>query len=431
MALVQRPLAAVLADRVDRAAHATSTGSAPASPACRATRRSCRRSSRGDGGDPERGATRDDRLQRGRRRCCRARRRRHRVLERRGRRAARAQAGDARSSRSTTSARPAYPELVLAVDAPTLAADPGLVDATVAALRRGYTAAPTSPARRARRADRGRARRRPRQAQPRAAGAGVRFTTPGGGSACWTRRRWRLGRLGGAVRDRARSAPDVAQLFARVDARTAARARPARRATSSAPSRAIRERGTTRSNPAAGARSRVSTSTWRRSRASGSTELAAAASTPRARAVDRVARQVHDQHVRARRARARAAARRRSARRRARRPQSRLHLRAEHQVGDERDDAGHALLRVQAGGTPRARSRAGPTSGRPPRGRCGPRARASRPRSPPRRAARSVPWTVGAAAAWPKRWATRIRQCQSAREYGWALHVTRNVAASM
>ena len=37
----------------------------------------------------------------------------------------------------------------------------------------------------------------------------------------------------------------------------------------------------------------------------------------------------------------------------------------------------------------------------------------------------------GAAAAWPKRCATRIRQCQSWCEYGWALVCTRYVAASM
>ena len=37
----------------------------------------------------------------------------------------------------------------------------------------------------------------------------------------------------------------------------------------------------------------------------------------------------------------------------------------------------------------------------------------------------SAPCTAGTAAAWPKRWATRMRQCQSCLEYGCALHVTR------
>ena len=42
----------------------------------------------------------------------------------------------------------------------------------------------------------------------------------------------------------------------------------------------------------------------------------------------------------------------------------------------------------------------------------------------------SVPWTVSAAAAWPKRWATSSRKCQSYFEYGCALQVTSSVAAS-
>ena len=43
---------------------------------------------------------------------------------------------------------------------------------------------------------------------------------------------------------------------------------------------------------------------------------------------------------------------------------------------------------------------------------------------------RSMPWTAGAAAAWPKRCATMIRQCHSFLEYGCALETTMYVAAS-
>ncbi len=42
----------------------------------------------------------------------------------------------------------------------------------------------------------------------------------------------------------------------------------------------------------------------------------------------------------------------------------------------------------------------------------------------------SAAWTAGTEAAWPNRWATSIRQCQSFFEYGCALQVTSSTAAS-
>ena len=84
-------------------------------------------------------------------------------------------------------------------------------------------------------------------------------------------------------------------------------------------------------------------------------------------------------------------------------------------------------------GTPRAPTPAVPTSARARSrpARCGARAPRARRRSPLRRAApaRCGPRTRDA--AWPNRWATSSRQCQSLFEYGWALQVTSSVAASM
>ena len=92
MALVQRPLAAVLAE-ARSAGRATSRAAGSASPASlQRRRRPAVDRPPGDGGDPARGSIHDHRLQRGRSRQ-RPRRRGHRVLERRGRRAARADAG--------------------------------------------------------------------------------------------------------------------------------------------------------------------------------------------------------------------------------------------------------------------------------------------------------------------------------------------------
>ena len=55
---------------------------------------------------------------------------------------------------------------------------------------------------------------------------------------------------------------------------------------------------------------------------------------------------------------------------------------------------------------------------------------ASSPSMPASSSSFSAVWTAGTDAAWPKRWATSTRQCQSAFEYGWALHVTISTAAS-
>ena len=95
---------------------------------------------------------------------------------------------------------------------------------------------------------------------------------------------------------------------------------------------------------------------------------------------------------------------------------------AEEQVGHQRGDRGYC---ARSGGTPGAPTRAAPTSGRPRRARCAPRAPRARPSMPASSSSFSAPCTAGAAAAWPKRWATSIRQCQSCCEYGCALQVTR------
>ena len=123
--------------------------------------------------------------------------------------------------------------------------------------------------------------------------------------------------------------------------------RPQRRSTRAAPSRAMRERGTTRSKPAASARSRTSGCTWAKK-----PRLRAPCSSPPARrleeldAVDRVGREVDDEHVDARDL-ARASLGPVSVDLVAGGLERRLDLRAEQQVGDERDDAGHHYCAVQ------------------------------------------------------------------------------------
>ena len=97
-------------------------------------------------------------------------------------------------------------------------------------------------------------------------------------------------------------------------------------------------------------------------------------------------------------------------------------LRAEQQVGDERDDARHGYC---------ARRRR--NSSRADCGRPQPCVISARPLRVSRTtisasiaassSSASAPWTVGAEAAWPKRCATSRRQCQSCLEYGRALHV--------
>ena len=162
---------------------------------------------------------------------------------------------------------PAYPELVLVTTPERLRDAPGA--------RRGHgrRAAPRlrGDARRAgRRA--GRARRRAPGVDRAGAARELAAVTPAftaarpGRSASWTRATLRrLGDLGAALRHRATSGP-TSRGCSRRRSPAQAPAEPAAprraRVTSSAPSRFIRERGTTWSKPAASARSRISTSTW-------------------------------------------------------------------------------------------------------------------------------------------------------------------------
>ncbi len=104
--------------------------------------------------------------------------------------------------------------------------------------------------------------------------------------------------------------------------------------------------------------------------------------------------------------------------------------RAEQQVGDERGDARHgywARVRRNSSRTDCGRPHMGCTSTRPSRSWRS----ASSPSMPASSSIPSVACTTGAAAAWPKRCAHRMRQCQSWFEYGWALQVTMKLAASM
>ena len=154
---------------------------------------------------------------------------------------------------------PAYPELVLVATRQTLEERPALVRATMRALQRGYTQTqfePESAVAAMLEAERG-LERAALTAQLDAVGpaftAGARAY---GELRPEVLRRWAA--WDAALRDPRRPhrrRPGVRLLVRR------ARQEPVRRSTSAAPSRAIRERGTTRSNPAASARRRVSAST--------------------------------------------------------------------------------------------------------------------------------------------------------------------------
>ena len=146
MPIVQRPLAAVIA----RGDGAGAPPARPRGPHGRRHRPALRRSRGRLRGQrrrrrPGRGRRGDDRLQRGLLARRRQGRRGDRLLERRGRGAAAPGRPDPRSSRSTEYGAPPYPELVLTTSRQTLDDDPELVDAVVAATRRGYAFAEPQP----------------------------------------------------------------------------------------------------------------------------------------------------------------------------------------------------------------------------------------------------------------------------------------------
>ena len=93
----------------------------------------------------------------------------------------------------------------------------------------------------------------------------------------------------------------------------------------------------------------------------------------------------------------------------------RLDLGPEQQVGHERGDAGHGYwrkVRASSWRTDSGRPQVWTTDARPVRTS----RRASSPAMPAWSSRRRALWTAGTAEAWPKRWATRIRQCQSCFE---------------
>ena len=321
--------------------------------------------------------------------------------------------------------------------------------ATIRALQRGYTQAQTEPderrrgaARRARRARPGRGRARSstpsRPRSPRAPGQlgelredVLRKLGPASGPALrrslsraprrleGVRRstRWAAGprcpsanpsSLGGVL-----EGPDAAAY--------------GRRSTSAAPSRAIRERGTTRSKPAASARRFVSASTCEYTP---SVRVPASSPCPRRRSTSATPSNPVE-------ARSTISASAPSGCASA--PLSDASYPAalsmpstldQQQVVEDGDDACHlgcARMRRNSCRTDSGRPHIWVVSTRPVRHS----RRTSSPSMPASSSSFSVPCTAGAAAAWPNWWATRIFQCQSWCEYGSALHVTTSVAASM
>src|SRR3954453_15481238 len=92
-------------------------------------------------------------------------------------------------------------------------------------------------------------------------------------------------------------------------------------------------------------------------------------------------------------------------------------VRTEQEVVEEGDDEGHrycARMRRNSWRTDSGRPHICVVSTRPVRTS----RKASSPGMPWSSRSLSVPWTAGAAAAWPNWWATMIRQCQSWWEYG-------------
>ena len=266
MAFVQRPLAAVLAQPAIRSPQELEGKRAGVSglPSDEAVLRSV---VAGDGGDPEHGAQDDDRLPGGQGAAGRPRRRRDRVLERRGRRAARAAARDPRVPRRRLrrAALPGAGAGVTRDDAGGRRAGRARDDPRAAARLRRDAARPGE--RRGGDA-RGRAAARPRPRSPPSSTRSTRRSP---------RARRRSASCGRAVlrawaewdvrvrdprasRSTSRRAFDTSLVGAGPAALRRVRHRQARasRSTSAAPSRAMRERGTTRSKPAASARSLTS-----------------------------------------------------------------------------------------------------------------------------------------------------------------------------
>ena len=220
----------------------------------------------GDGGDPKSRARGDDRLRRGRgARSAAASTRRPRSGTSRA--CSCADAARARtSSGSRTTARPPYPELVLVRHPPDARRAPGDGPrdrpAPCAAATRRRSPTPRRPSTSLvdhGAGDRAEVARGARRRQP-----DLRGRRPAAGALDRAAlRRWADWEASAGLVDQP---PDVDRAFAfgvLGGAGPGHAGQPsARRPTSAAPSRAMRERGTTRSNPAASARSRTSGSTW-------------------------------------------------------------------------------------------------------------------------------------------------------------------------
>ena len=296
---------------------------------------------------------------------------------------------------------PPYPELVLCVTRKTLRERPELVRGGDPGPAAGL---PRGDDRRPRAGDRGDGRRAERGARPRATRARSsrpstpRLRAPAG--AAYGRLDARdaagVGGVGREVRDpRAppRRRAGVRHLDPPVRADQAPGDPAARRSTSAGPSRAMRERGTTRSKPAASARrARVGVDVRVDPERARVPQLAGVAQVLGERdAVEPLRAEVEHQHVGAVRLGLVGPAR--QPRVVARGAQHAEHVGAQQQVVEDRENvamavgAGPILLRAHACGTPAAPTPAGPTSGRSRRARCAARAAPARPRSRRRRAA--------------------------------------------
>ena len=206
MALVQRPLASVLAqpaiarprDLDGRRAGVTGL------PSDVAVLRSV---VQGDGGDPDEREDHDDRLRGGQGAAGAARGRGDGVLERRGRGAEGRSGPASQEFRVDDYGAPPYPELVLCVTRATLDEKRPVVRATIRALRRGYSEAQNDPesavTRARRRATPTSTARRPTRSSTPSPPRSPPAPTPTASCARTSSKQWAA--LGPAVRDRRRS----------------------------------------------------------------------------------------------------------------------------------------------------------------------------------------------------------------------------------